>query len=1022
MLAALVDLSVRHRVVVLLAWLALGGLALLSVHRLSIDAIPDVTNVQVSVITTAPGLSPVEVEQYLTFPVETAMNGLPKVEKIRSISRTGVSLVTIIFHDGMDLWFARQLVGERINQAKELIPSHYGSPTLAPVSTALGEIYEFYLSSPKRSAMELRTILDWDVIHPLRSVPGVIEINAMGGALKQYQVRVKPHQLAAFHVSFARLTEALARNNLNVGSGYIEKDMESTIIRGEAQVASLDDIRNTVVTTSPEGTPVLVRHLADVALGAALRFGTVTKHGEGEIVAGTVMMLIGSNSRDVVIRVKDKLQSIGKTLPPDIEIRSYYDRSEFIGRMLHTVFVNLLEGAGLVVVLLCLALGSLRAALIASCAIPLSMSFALFCMIHTQIAGTIMSLGAIDFGLLVDGAIVMLEAALLQLAHADPHANVAEQVSLAMRKVARPVVFALLIILLVYLPLMSLQGAEGRMFLPMAVTIAYALAGALLYSLTAVPALAALTLKVTPHVEGRIFRRLQLIYTRALDSVLTRRKPVLFCVFLMVLGSLALAGQLGAEFVPRLDEGELSLDVKRLPSISLSAAKKLGEQVEKVLADIPEVLSIVTRTGRAEVATDPVGPDEAEIMVKLRPREEWSTTDNLDTLGEFIKTRIESRVPATFVAVSQPIEDSINQLLAGSRADVAVKVFGDDLFTARKFAESIKSTLAPINGTGDLRVERVLGLPLLNIKLDRMRLARYGLDAAEVLDVVQATRQGKNVGYVFERNRRFDLTVLAPPDELTPEGFGDILVRSQTGQMVPLAAIADIEATEGPSVIKREDMQRRVMVEVNLRNRDMMSYVTEARAKVDKLTVPEGIHIEWGGQFDNFTRARDRLVIVVPVALAIIFVMLFFMFGDARYAMAVFFAVPLALIGGIVALALRGLPFSIPAAVGFIAVGGVCVLNGVIIGSQMLTVPQAGVAGVKIAALASLRPILTTALVAAIGFIPMALSSHAGAEMQRPLATVVIGGILSSTFLSLLVLPILFSYLLSRSTVQQPAQ
>jgi cobalt-zinc-cadmium resistance protein CzcA len=1013
--ARIVEGSVRHRGLVLASWAAVVAAALASIPRLSIDAVPDVTNTQVSVLSSAPGLSPLEVEKYLTAPVEMAMNGVPGLDEIRSVSRTAVSAVTVIFRDGTDPWLARQMVSERLKTAEAAIPPGYGRPELGPVSTGLGEIYEFYLVSEQHTPMELRTLLDWDVAVKLRAVPGVVEVNGMGGEAKQYQVVLDPKRLAGYRLSVGDVQAVLQRNNAAIGGGYIEKNSESYAIRADGQFHGIEEIESTVVASDADGTPVLIRNLGTVRVGPALRFGAVTKHGEGEIVAGTVMMLSGANSRDVVHAVKARLAEIQTELPSGIQIRSYYDRAEFIDRMLKTVTTNLAEGAVLVAVVLFLTLGSARGALLAVLAIPLSMSVAVLGMVRLGVTGNLMSLGAIDFGLLVDGAIVMLEVALVEIAsrRARGRQDVAYLVGKAMGRAARPVAFSLLIILMVYLPLMALEGVEGRMFQPMAITVALALGGALLFSLTAFPALAATFLgQVKPHDEhGGFFGRVGAVYGRWLTRIMARPWPFLAAIGGALAGTLLLGTSLGAEFVPRLDEGELSLDVKRLPSISISEAQRLGVQVEASLAQIPEVQSIVTRTGRAEVATDPVGPDETEVMVKLRPKEEWTTAHDLDDLGETIKQKVESEVPATFVSVSQPIEDRVNQLLAGSRADVVVKVFGPDLATLKQTADRIGQVVRQVPGCGDWRVQRVLGLPLLEVTPDRQRLARYGLPADRVLEVVEASRVGRFAGTIFEGSRRFDLTLLLPPGALTTEGFGDLLVGAAAGQLVPLASVASIRETEGPAVINREALQRRVLVEVNVRGRDLVSFVNEARARVAaQVQVPQGVSLAWGGQFENFTRASQRLGLVAPLALVVIGAMLFLMFGDLRTAAAVFVNVPLALMGGVVALWLRGLPFSIPAGVGFIAVAGVAVLNGVVLAGELIRRLTASDGELELevrqSGAAVFRPVLTTALVAAFGFIPMALSTHAGAEVQRPLATVVIGGILSSTVLGLFVLPI----------------
>jgi heavy metal efflux system protein len=1024
MLQRIVELSVRRRGVVLVVWALVALGAGLAVRRLSIDAVPDVTNTQVSVLTSAPGLSPVEVEKYLTFPIETAMNGVPGVSQIRSISRTAVSAVTVVFREGTDPWFARQLVNERLKLAETDIPPGYGHPELAPVSTGLGEIYEFYLTSDSHSPMELRTMLDWTVAYRLRSVPGVVEVNGMGGEAKQYQVVIDPKRLAGYHLSLQHVERALRQNNASIGGGYVERHAESYVIRSEGQFHTVEDIEDTVLASDQDGTPVLLKNVATVRIGPALRFGAVTKHGAGEIVAGTVMMLTGSNSREVVEAVKQRLVEIQEDLPSGVNIRSYYDRAEFINRMLKTVAINLAEGALLVVIVLFLTLGSFRGSLIAALAIPLAMGIAVIGMVRLGVTGNLMSLGAIDFGLLVDGAIVMLELALVQIAAGSitSREQIAAEVAAAMKRAARPVTFSLAIILLVYLPLLALEGVEGRMFKPMAITVGLALGGALMFSLTAFPALAGFVLQPPRRAHDAahgIWASLRGNYQRLLEQLLARPQPTLCAALLLLVGAGFMGSRLGAEFVPRLDEGELSLDIKRLPSVSITEAQRLGVQVEKVLGRFPEVLSVVTRTGRAEVATDPVGPDETEVMVKLRPKEEWTSSDDLDGLGELIKRAIEGEVPATFVSVSQPIEDRVNQLLAGSRADVVIKVFGDDLKTLKTVADEIGAIVRDVPGRGDWRVQRVLGLPLLEVNPDRKRLARYGMSIEPLLEVVEASRVGRFAGKIFEGPRRFDLMLLEPPASPGPAGLGELLVAAPGGQLLPVSAVASVRDSEGPAVINRESLQRRVLVEVNVRGRDLVGFVKDAQKRVaDQVRLPKGVRVVWGGQFENFTRARDRLLFVVPVALGIIFGMLFLMFGDVRYAVAVFAGAPFALIGGVLALWLRDLPFSIPAAVGFIAVAGVAVLNGVIMASEVrarlgATVatgdPIVGGAG------AVLRPVLTTALVAAVGFVPMALSTRAGAEVQRPLATVVIGGILSSTILALGVLPVLLRLLVARS-------
>jgi cobalt-zinc-cadmium resistance protein CzcA len=1013
MLERLVRLSIERRGIVLVVSLLLAVLGVAELRRLAIDAVPDVTNVQVSIQTSAAGLSPLEVEQYLTYPIEMALNGLPHLQQIRSVSRTGVSAVTVVFDDDADVWFARQLVAERLRQAEAEIPPGYGRPELGPVATGLGDIYEFVLRSDRHTPMELRTALDWIISPRLRQVPGVIEVNGLGGELKQFQVQVDPQQLAARGIPFNRVVDALRRNNRSVGGGYIERAGESLVIRGDALARSLADLGRIVLATDPAGTPVLLDQVAKVEIGPALRFGAATQGGSERVVTGTVMMLVGSNSRDVVGLVKEKIAEIQTELPEGMTIDPFYDRAEFIDRVLATVLRNLVEGAALVTLVMLVGLGTLPGALIAAAAIPFSMLLAVIGMNALGVVGNIMSLGAIDFGLLVDGAIIMLEAILAQLAvrmaaGQDRISAIAD----AAAQVARPVASSVTIILLVYLPLMALEGVEGKMFRPMAITVALALAGALFYTLVTFPA--AISFVARPakhgHDEGRIYSRIRAAYARALEWALARSGLTAGLAAAAFAGSLFLGTTLGADFVPRIFEGELVVDVRRIPSVAIGEAERLGQILERTLLRFPEAKLVTTRTGRGDAATDPVGPDNAEVMVKLAPRDEWVTTDDADVLAEKMKEAIEREVPGTFPSMSQPIEDRVNELMAGSRADVVVKLFGDDLEQLKDVADKIGAVLKDVPGTGDLRVQRVLGLPLLEVKADRTQLARHGLEADAVLEAVEGSVVGHPVGKIFEGSRRFDVVVKLPPSSPSEEGFASLLVGDERGVLVPLSQLVDIRRTEGPAVINRESLERRVLVESNVRGRDLVSYVQDARERVAQaVEIPEGVRVVWGGQFENFSRAAGRLALVVPIALAIIFGMLFLTFGDVRYTLAVFSCVAFSLIGGIVALVTRGLVFSIPAGVGFIALCGVAVLNGVVLASELKRRREGGEAletAVRAAALGALRPVLMTAGVAAIGFLPMAISSMPGSEVQRPLATVVIGGIVSGTVLTLLVLPI----------------
>ncbi|MBL8684356.1 MAG: efflux RND transporter permease subunit [Myxococcales bacterium] len=1024
MLDAIVRWSVRRRAAVLVFTALILIAGAFAAKRLPIDAVPDVTNTQVQVLTDAPGLSAEEMERYVTVPVETGLNGIPRLQQVRSVTRGGLSAVTAVFEDGMDLWFARQLVMERLREIEADVPSHIARPSMAPVSTGLGEIYYFVLRSDRHSSMELRTMLDWDIAPKLRRVSGVIEVNSFGGAKKQYEVVVRPSRLAAHGLTLGRVLDALERNNSATGGGYVERGPEQYVIRGDAQLRTVEDIGSVVVATDPhDGTPVLVRHLAEVRIGAALPQGVVTRDGEGEAVTGVVMMLYGQNSRDVILRVHAAMDQVRASLPAGVRVDVVYDRKDFIDRTLGTVAKNLVEGALLVALVILVFLGSIRGSLLVTLGIPFSMAITLFGMHALGVSGNLMSLGAIDFGFLVDGPIVMLEAAIaaLTVQAARGPTDAKEAVAEAVRRVARPVVFSVLIILLVYLPLLSLEGVEGKMFRPMALTMGLALGGSVLFALVVFPAGAVAFLK--PPAEGSkphrgLLQRLEGPYRKVVSRAVARP----WTVVLLFLASAALvvpaAKALGADFVPRIDEGDLVVGVRRVPSIGISEVRRLDLETERVLRRFPEVRTALALSGRAEVATDPVGIDSTEILCRLRPKSEWTTARDLDGLSEAITRAIHAEIPSTFASVSQPIEDRSNELLSGSRADVAINLYGDDLRQMTETAGQIARVARSVSGAGDVRVERVLGLPLRQVRVDRSRLARYAIDSADVLAAVESLRQGRAVGHIFEGHRRFDLRVLLSSSGGT-EAVGNIPIGAANGRLIPLAQLARVEDEDGPSQISREGMRRRLRVEVNLRGRDLVSWVDEARSRVGReVQLPPGYTVEWAGQFENFARAQARLAVVVPAALGIIVMMLFAMFGNARFAMAVFSCVPFALGGGVLALKARGLSFSLPAAVGFIALMGIAVLNGVVMTSEIRRRADEGAAhdeAIVEGAASVLQPLLLTALVAALGFAPMAMSTSAGSEVQRPLATVVIGGLTSSTLLGLVLLPALLRVMALRA-------
>ena len=1036
MIESLIAFSIKKRFAVIVVTALISLVGLYNAIHLSVDAVPDVTNVQVSVVTPSPGLSPIEVEQFITYPVEIAMTGLPNVEEIRSISRTGVSSVTIVFKDHVNIWFARQLVNERLKDVENDIPPGYGTPGLSPVATGLGDIYEFVLTSDRHSPMELRTYMDWELSKKIKSLPGVIDVNTIGGEVKQYQILIDPRRLAAHNITFSDLLDRLQEVNRNAGGGYVMKGNEQRVIRGEGQFKSIEELANTAINTDKDGIPLLLGNIATVKIGPSIRFGLITKGGKGEVVGGTVMMLIGENSREVVEVIKKRVEELKKDLPEGMKIEPFYDRSEFINRALKTVFINLAEGAILVFVALIISLGTVKGGALVASAIPISMLVAVIFMRQIGVVGNLMSLGALDFGLLVDGPIVMLESVMAgfiakrsmfpdTIDDAEKRIRSVELIQSSCIRVARAAAFSVAIIMLVYLPLMVLEGVEGRMFRPMAITVALALAAALLFSLTTFPAGVSYLFENPEFHHSHYWDVLEEKYKIFLNFGLSKRKEVILTSIGVVVFSLIVGMSLGAEFLPRIDEGELNIDVKRLPSTSINHSRDLNSEIEKVLMSFPEVTSAISKTGRGESAAEPVGTDEGELMVKLKDKKEWTTAKDREELMTIMKDKILSTVPSSYISMSQPIENRVNALLAGSKADIVIKVYGDDLVQLKKIGEDIAEILKEIQGTGDLRVQRVLGLPLLEIKANRAKMSRYGVSANEMLDIVETLRIGRNAGKVFEGLKRFDLVVRLDVDFSEIEFIENIPVMTSFGTTVPLGQIADIKIEEGPASITREALKRRLFVEVNIRGRDLVSYINEAKEKTAKITndLPEGYYVQWGGQFENFTRAKNRLALVVPIAMVIIFSMLIAAFGSVRYAIGVFMVVPLAVAGGILSLVFRGLPFSIPAGVGFIAVSGIAVLNGVVYASVLREQLQEGIklsqAVIK-ASVLSLRPIMTTETIAAIGFIPMAISSNAGAEVQRPLATVVIGGVLVATLLSRLLLPIAMEYLLKDVAFEIP--
>ncbi len=1035
MIRRIVDFSLDNQLLVAIGWVLAVLVGLHSLQSLPVDAVPDVTNVQVQVLTNSPVLAPEEVEKFITFPVETAMSGLPRIEEIRSVSKFGLSVVTVVFEEGSDIYWARQLVGERLTAARDQIPQGYGEPELGPISSGLGEIYQFEVKGEPKcqpgeadtdacfTPMELRTILDWFINYQLRSVPGIVEVNSFGGELKTYQVTIDPTRLVAYGLTTGNVLQALERNNRNVGGGYIAHQGEQYLVRGEGLIESLDDLGRLVLTRDREGTPVYVRDVGRVEFAPMIRQGAVTRDGEGEVVVGVVMMLMGANSRVVVQRVKEKIAELEKTLPDGVTIDTFYDRTELVARAIRTVTKNLAEGGLLVVVVLLLLLGNLRGGLIVASAIPLSMLVAFTCMKYAGLSGNLMSLGALDFGLIVDGSVVMIEN-IARVLHErrDDRVSHLEKVRAAAHQVARPVVFAVGIIMIVYLPILALRGVEGKMFTPMALTVVFALAGSLVCALTLMPVLAALFLKNVSETEPWLFRMAKRAYLPVLPIVMRRKRTTFAAALALFFGSLLVIPFLGAEFIPRLDEGAIALQIWRLPSISLEQSNELSTIAETVLKEqFPEVRTMVSRTGRAEIATDPMGVEISDAYLILEPRDTWRF-ETKEELIEAIDEVLQRNVPGAIFSYSQPIELRVQELISGVRSDIAVHIYGDDLRLLKEKADEVVTAMVQVPGAADVKAEQTQGLPMLRVRIDREAIARYGINAADILDVVE-TVGGKAAGTVLEGQKRFVLQIrydesvretLEAIEDLRVAAPGNDSARAQ----IPLSQLADIVVEDGPAQISRDRISRRINVEANVRGRDLASFVADAQKAVEEgVDLPLGWTIEWGGQFENLAQASARLAILVPLALLLIFVLLFSTFNSARLGALIFLNVPMATTGGLLALSLRGYPFSISAGVGFIALFGVAVLNGVVLVSYIVERRKKGETPDEAAASAAnarLRPVLMTALVASLGFVPMALATSAGAEVQRPLATVVIGGLVTSTLLTLLVLPAVYGWFAER--------
>ncbi len=1053
MLERVLQFSIRQRWMILMATLGMAALGVYNYQRLPIDAVPDITNVQVQINTEAAGFSPVEAEQRITFPIETVMAGLPHLKETRSISRYGLSQVTVIFEDGTDIYFARQLVSERIQEAKGKLPPGI-EPAMGPIATGLGEIFMYTVEAPPPyTPTDLRTIQDWVIKPQLRNVPGVTDVNTIGGYEKQFHVTPYPEKLVAYGLTFQDILEALSRNNENIGAGYIEHRGEQYLIRAPGQVADMEEIRQ-IVIGSRQGVPVYIKDVAEVLLGKELRTGAATQDGN-EVVLGTIFMLMGENSRTVAQRVAQKMVEVNRTLPEGVVAKTVYDRTTLVDATIETVKKNLMEGALLVIAILFLFLGNIRAALITALVIPLSMLFTITGMVGNKVSANLMSLGALDFGIIVDGAVVIVENCIRRLSEEQrrlrrllTRAERFEIVFDASKETRRALLFGQLIIMAVYLPVLTLTGIEGKMFIPMAFTVIAALLGAMILSVTFVPAAVALALSGRlSEKENILMQWAKKAYAPVLNLALENRALVVTMATVLVMLAGLVATRMGSEFIPSLDEGDIALHALRIPGTSLSQAVEMQHVLEKRILEFPEVETVFAKIGTADIATDPMPPSVADNFVIMKPRSQWPDpkrpkADLVRALEERVKT-----IPGNNYEFTQPIQMRFNELIAGVRSDVAVKVFGDDMNVLLDTGQEIADVLEEIPGASDVKVEQVTGLPVLTIDMDRKEMARYGLNVSDVQEVIEIAIGGKNAGQIFEGDRRFDLVVRLPEEmrgkiealkriPIPLPGSGSDARWSRFSERrgnreirashVPLGAVADFNITPGPNQISRENGKRRVVVTVNVRGRDIGSFVKEAEQAIrERVTVPAGYWTTWGGQFEQMISAAHRLKIVVPLALLLIFALLFATFGSVKDALLVFTGVPLALTGGIAALWLRGIPLSISAGVGFIALSGVAVLNGLVMITFMNKLRLEGIAlreAIVRGAMTRLRPVFMTALVASLGFVPMALSVGRGAEVQRPLATVVIGGILSSTALTLLVLPVLYRIFHAKEGVAEEAE
>ncbi|MDF3818627.1 CusA/CzcA family heavy metal efflux RND transporter [Leptospira sp. 96542] len=1017
-LTKLVSFSLNNRLLVILASSFLVFIGLYSVYHLKVDAIPDITNVQVQIITNSPALSAIEIEQYITLPIERAITGTPNLTEVRSVSRYGFSLVTAIFEDGSDLLSARQMISEKLVEASETIPIIYGKPTLAPITTGLGEVYQFTLNSSLHSPTELTTYLDWYINPLLKTVPGIVEVNRFGGFTKQFQIIVDPYKTSSLRVGFDQIIQALQKNNSATGSGYLEVKKEQLIIGSDGLLKSIHDFSNIAVSKTDDGYPIYLSQIAEIKEGHRLRKGGATSNGESEVVGAVTLMLLGENSLKVTNNVKLRVEEISKTLPQGMTISPYYDRSIMVKNTIQTIIWNLSEGAILVILILFLMIGDLRSGLVIASIIPMAMLFAISLMFLRDMPANLMSMGAIDFGLIVDGAVILIENAhrhlgikRKELGRQLTDSEQRNTILNATVEVRKATIFGEIIIGIVYIPILTLSGTEGKMFIPMATTVIFALFGAFFLTLTIIPVLASLFLKANDQTNHNtpIFEKITKWYSPKLNDSLANPKMIGYSSLTLLGISILISLFLGGEFIPKLDEGDLLIEVNRYPSTSLSESLQSSLKIEKaILKEIPEVINIVSRTGSPELAIEPMGVEKTDMYLEMKPRSEWKLSKF--EIEKKIESIFQTIVPEVAYGLSQPIEMRNNEIMAGIRSDVGIKIYGEDLQILKSIAEQISENINQIEGVTDLRIEQLYGLEYLRIIPNREKLSRYGMSIQELNQIVSSLSSGTNVGIVYEGIKRFEI-VIKTTHTNTSASIQNLPIGVAKNIFIPLRELAEIKIEDGPVQIYHHNQNRYALVQFNIRGKDLLSTVTEVKDKLTKIQFPDGYNYEIGGEFQKFESASYSLMIVIPITLFTILLILYFAFEDITKALIIFLNVPFAITGGIIVLFLRGMPFSISAGVGFIALFGIAVLNGLVLISFIANLEKNGmekIEAIKTASLSRLRPVLTTALLASIGFIPMAISTSPGAEVQRPLATVVIGGLVTASLLTLFVLPLVY--------------